>query len=592
MKAFQRIFRNEGGANENLVMRLFLPLAFFLGVFFFYTRPIFTITDFWWHISSGRWIYDNLALPSMDPFAFTSAPPDARGELILRGYWLSQVIFYLVYEAAGFHGLIVLKATSFVLTYFILWKSLLFHRVPSSVGLCLIAPVVYIATPFEELRPQVSSFFCALLLFLVLERGMHELREERSVRPATLMTAPFVMLLWANLHRGYVIGVTIISVYLFSEIVKYLSGKSSFSRGNLLRFAVWAGVSALASMMNPSFFQAIPVIIDELRHHVTIVTIDEFSSPWEYALYSDKLFFFVGLVGVGIVTLLIMSRSWRSLELRHILLYVGFAAAAFRSFRFSIFFVLMAVAIAGRYAGLFFRRGFRVPRVVATSLVACAIMLFASYAWTQSSVRQRITHERTLKNAVDFILAHELPGPLFNPFEWGGYLMWRMYPQYQVFVDARALDARAYRDYLTAASGRKGAVFQRHGVRTVIFYLWIPKEDRMPALIYSLLRDKAWRLVYYDDDALVFVESGSRPDVPALDKESYTDTLIGKIQRMSERSPEDIDPYLILGQLYYVKDDLRTAKTYFEQALRLKPDDTFALRWLSVLKERFSESGE
>ena len=55
--------------------------------------------------------------------------------------------------------------------------------------------------------------------------------------------------------------------------------------------------------------------------------------------------------------------------------------------------------------------------------------------------------------AVDFIAEKSLPEPLFNPYEWGGYLIWRLYPDYQVFIDSRTLDDGAYADYLPDADG-------------------------------------------------------------------------------------------------------------------------------------------
>jgi len=54
-------------------------------------RPI-TDPDFFWHISTGRWILENKALPSEDPFSYTTPRLLSDREFfILRSYWLSQV---------------------------------------------------------------------------------------------------------------------------------------------------------------------------------------------------------------------------------------------------------------------------------------------------------------------------------------------------------------------------------------------------------------------------------------------------------------------------------------------------------------------
>src|SRR5207244_3225730 len=49
--------------------------------------------------------------------------------------------------------------------------------------------------------------------------------------------------------------------------------------------------------------------------------------------------------------------------------------------------------------------------------------------------------------AADYILTHHLTGPIFNTYEQGGYLIWRVSPQTRVFIDGRSLSETVYRDY-------------------------------------------------------------------------------------------------------------------------------------------------
>jgi hypothetical protein len=52
--------------------------------------------DFFWHLASGRWIWENGGLPTQDPFSYTQGEPDMRDTFILRGYWLAQLIYYFL----------------------------------------------------------------------------------------------------------------------------------------------------------------------------------------------------------------------------------------------------------------------------------------------------------------------------------------------------------------------------------------------------------------------------------------------------------------------------------------------------------------
>src|SRR6266542_6129141 len=80
----------KSGSKVRLLSSLFF-LLFFACIFFYFTNSLNTITDFWWHISTGRWIWQNGTLPASDPFSYTaSLEPDIQRSIILKGYWLAQ----------------------------------------------------------------------------------------------------------------------------------------------------------------------------------------------------------------------------------------------------------------------------------------------------------------------------------------------------------------------------------------------------------------------------------------------------------------------------------------------------------------------
>ena len=96
---------------------------------------------------------------------------------------------------------------------------------------------------------------------------------------------------------------------------------------------------------------------------------------------------------------------------------------------------------------------------------------------------------------------HALPGPMFNSYDWGGYLMWTLYPDYPVFVDGRTdlYDDAFLRDYLKVAWARPGwpDVLDRYGVNFIFI-----ESDSVLATV--LATDTAWTRVYADDRAVVF----------------------------------------------------------------------------------------
>src|SRR3974377_2382761 len=60
--------------------------------------------DTWWHLKAGQLYVTTHSLPAQDPFAFTTA-----GREWIKYSWLADILFYLVFRAAGFPGLILLR---------------------------------------------------------------------------------------------------------------------------------------------------------------------------------------------------------------------------------------------------------------------------------------------------------------------------------------------------------------------------------------------------------------------------------------------------------------------------------------------------
>jgi len=104
--------------------------------------------------------------------------------------------------------------------------------------------------------------------------------------------------------------------------------------------------------------------------------------------------------------------------------------------------------------------------------------------------------------AVNFIAKEKPPQPIFNEYVWGGYLIWRLYPEYRVNMDGRAdvYGDELVEEFLAVHDGepkwREALV--RQGIRTVLVKPDVP--------LASLLReDKAWQKVFEDNASIIFV---------------------------------------------------------------------------------------
>jgi hypothetical protein len=105
--------------------------------------------------------------------------------------------------------------------------------------------------------------------------------------------------------------------------------------------------------------------------------------------------------------------------------------------------------------------------------------------------------------AVEFMRSNSLPQPVYNEYGWGGYMIWKLYPDYRVYIDGRAdVYGDAYiEEFLKTHDGVAAwrEPLERVGVRTVFVSPDSP--------LASLLREEAgWHKAFEDKQAVIFVK--------------------------------------------------------------------------------------
>ena len=104
-------------------------------------------------------------------------------------------------------------------------------------------------------------------------------------------------------------------------------------------------------------------------------------------------------------------------------------------------------------------------------------------------------------DAVTAIRTQQPAGPMFNSYNWGGYLVFRLWPDYLVFVDGRTdLFGDAFlREYVRVVVADDGwqAALDRYGIRLVIV--------EADSVLAKFMRSSAgWQEIYRDHMAVVF----------------------------------------------------------------------------------------
>ena len=458
-----------------------------------------TDPDVWWHLRTGQLILQNHALFHIDPYSFTKF-----GEPWIDHEWLSQLLIFVVYKSAGWGGLCVVFGVVISSAFMVV-----FYR---SAGRPYIAGVItllgaFASAPSWGVRPQMLTLLLASLLLLILE-GSYE-------RPQLLWLAPPLMLLWVNLHAGYAVGIALIALFLLGDALDValgfdepnLSGKSARAE----RFRILAVVivtCAAVVILNPYGTAMYVYPLETLRSRAMQSYIGEWASPDFHQLR------YMPVLAMILATLILPSISRRRFRPRELLLLAVATYAALRSVRHIPLYTLIAIPMLSAMvqAWLQERTDSKLQKTKQSPMTNAkpainAILLVGFVVFLFLRVRYVVNHQAQMEAndfpaaAVSFIQAHHPPAPMLNHYNWGGYFIWKLYPDYRVYIDGRAdLYGDAFMNDFAAVYYLKGdawqSTFAKWGIQTVI----LPPDAPLVTTLRAL---PSWETIYSDKQAVI-----------------------------------------------------------------------------------------
>jgi hypothetical protein len=525
---------------SSFAMRFLLPsVRNIIFIFLFWSllagplslRPL-ADADIGWHIRTGELILDSRALPRTDPFSSTM-----QGQPWFAWEWLYDILLGVLDHACGLNGVVWLCAL-LVASIFTFLLSELIRR---GTGLLLAIVLMLLAEAAAMIhlyaRPHIVSWLFSLLWFVVLERWE---RSESSPPPRwVLWFFPVSMLLWVNLHGGWLFGSALLATYCIAAFIDSMREPEALAAIRLARRAramamVWV-VSAAATLVNPYSWRLHLHIYRYLSDRYLMNHINEFQSPDFHGWAQRSFAMILLLVLIAFAGDRIASKP--KLHLSQILVVLLTAYFGFYSARnlpvSSMLLVLIAgpilwtnfVALAEKpRAWRWLRNGVR--RVadfsermseqemelhgqlwpVAAVALAFAICLQGGILGSHRLIYARFDDTKVPAAAITFLQRefHGDPGtdPVFSTDFWGGYLIFRMYPERKVVLDDRhdLYGEGRIRQYMTLTEAAPGwqTVLEQWQIRTVL----LPAGSTLANLLRELPQN--WHVVYEDQVAVVF----------------------------------------------------------------------------------------
>jgi hypothetical protein len=521
--------RSEPAPSNPLAVRFFVPSArdiIFVLLFWsllagpLSSRPL-ADADIGWHIRTGELILATHSVPRTDPFSSTM-----QGQPWFAWEWLYDGLLGILHRAAGLNGVVWLCAL-LVASIFVMLLQFLLEKgtgLPLAVVLMLLAEGA--ATIHLYARPHLASWFFSLLWFVALERW------EQPTAPRWLRWFfPVSMVLWVNLHAGWIFGLALLGLYTVVALIESLRTADPFSRirtWKRVHTLSWVVVcSTLATFVNPYGWRIHAHIYHYLGDRYLMDRIEEFQSP-DFHGWAQRCFGTLVLL-----TLVAFARKRHALPLRHLLIaLLAVYTGMYSSRNLPVSSMLLAwiagpilwesfVSLAGRpgcwawvrrWAGRISSfsdrmgaqelqlRGHRWPLVAV--IVALAICIQGGRLGSRQVMQ---AHFNPLKLPVAAVgtLEHEWSAePVFSSDAWGGYLIYRLYPVRKVVLDDRhdLYGSGQIRQYLILVQGEPGweKVLEKWHVQTAL----LPARSTLANLLRELPRK--WYPVYEDNVAIVF----------------------------------------------------------------------------------------
>jgi hypothetical protein len=474
-----------------------LPLAVGLAVFLSLANinglPLLADPDSHWHIAVGHWMLQHGTVPTADTYSFT-----LTGQPWIAKEWLSQVVMALAWDAGGWAGVVLLAAAAFGVTSALLLRLLLQHLRPLPALMFTAAAFVLMTSHFLA-RPFALAFPFMLWWVSGLIRAVEE---KRAPEPVLLLA----MLVWANLHGGFTMGLMLGGAFGLEALV---NGADWADRKKI--FVAWLkfGVAAvLVACVTPYGAQSILVTFRIFGLGDALGLIDEWKSPDFQTQPLTELILLVGLY-------LILARGVK-LPIMRTLIVVGLVHMFLRHVRNAELLATIApLAIAPVLArewpamrrdpaGQVLFGSFAAP----ASLRAVGLCLLLATLYAAGLVRWAGIKppEATMPTAaVTYAREAGLTGHVLNHYGYGGYLISQGIP---TFIDGRGelFGGDFIKKYVDAVHlrGNDPAVLQKTLAKYDIAWTLLLKGQPANKLLATL---PGWRQAYSDDTTTIFVRN-------------------------------------------------------------------------------------
>ncbi|MCL5438832.1 MAG: hypothetical protein M1268_02485 [Patescibacteria group bacterium] len=553
-------------------MRILKITIIFSAFFLLFTGFFHTISaitqDLGRHILMGKIIVQNDLIPQINLFSYTY--PNYP---FINHHWLSEVSFFTIQKLIGFNGLLLISTlvviAAFSLVFFYSLKK-------DNIIPITIVSILYLRVLFErtDIRPEIFSFLFLSLFATIL----YSYRKKFNNLIYSLI---FIELIWVNTHIYFFTGIIVLGLFLVDEII--INRKKLITKHAVILFFVFIA-SLFVTVINPNGIKGALYPFNvfnnygyQIEENQNIFFLEQISNKPSIVYFKISAIFLF-------LTLILNFKKCKPIDWMLSVTFTYFAVVAIRNFPLFVFatfipFVENLTSVFDKLTSKIFSRKVLIKIVVEVFLIIIMI-------WQIIQVSSFRTFgfglEKGVKNGVDFFSEQKLKGPIFNNFDIGSYLEYRLFPKEKVFVDGRP---EAYpidffqKVYIPMQDDKQ--VFEKESNKYNINSIIFGHTDQTPwagEFIKQIVNNENWKIVYLDENVFI-----------ALKNNSENKTIIDKFNtnknnfKVEDLGLKEITPLFRFANFFNKAGWAEQEEKTYQQILSINPNFCPALYNLAII---------
>lgn len=481
--------------------------------------------DFFWHLSTGKYIIENKVIPDVDVFGFIT-----QGQPWIPFEWLWDVSAFLIFNITGFPGLYIINIIIGLLLFSVFF--FLFRKFDVPLPLNIFALIILaLAIRYRlEIKPHMVSYllFTFLLGIIISFRYL-------NLNKRYLFIIPVIFLIWANFHMGVSLGLLLFGIFIIVTLYEHFKS-GTYERRIIYQLLFIFLLSLIAMLINPHHIYTFIYAYKHTQMKL-IESIYEWMSPFHQNFLGKffNILYILFLIGFLPVVLYYYKRR----DYFFILSYLVFGLYSLTAVRFIIEFIIVAliplvliikVYLLKNQKRISFLSKALLPRGIVASLLILMIVLIPNGKLFKVLGFAKIfgigIYEETFPVKVfDFIKEHniqQIGERPYNNLDYGGFFIWNFWGK-KNFIDSRNLNDSIYFSFVTLYNRLAGyeKLISQFAFDYFIVFQPTPYAGSTVQMIdaavgtyldksiinYLSQKDDEWKLIYWDDKTHLFVRN-------------------------------------------------------------------------------------